>query len=230
MGRRPPLRNAAAMTTTATQPITTPRATSSTSPASGLLIGQALYALGEPVSCVDGDAMRLSAIVIDPAHRTVTTASRGWCRSALVDAAPGSVRLRCTLKRWRELPDAQTIEIVGVWPPYPMPTDSLSSYGPTTTLIERDCVPAGEVEVHERERLHAMNGATGRIDGLIVNRADQRVTQVLLREGYLWNRRDVLVALDQRDHIDEDGVHVSVTKHDLAALRPLPARKRAFVA
>lgn len=43
-------------------------------------------------------------------------------------------------------------------------------------------------------------------------------TPVLLHEGHLWGVTDVVIPLADDDRTDDDGVHVSLSKHAIAQL------------
>lgn len=81
-----------------------------------------------------------------------------------------------------------------------------------------ECIPLGDVEVCRGEHLHASDGTVGRVEGLLVDRAGTHVTHVLLKEGHLWGARQVTVPIDAVARIDGDGVHVSLTRDQVAAL------------
>jgi|GEM_PF-1346386 len=229
-----------AMITTTTHSSTTTPADASTSLAGNVSPGRAIYTIGEYVSCEDGPCGELSGIVIDPVSRTVTDliaephGHHDLARLvpiALADAWPDSIRCSCTLTRWRELPHVQESEIVPAGASFaPTPAYGWPSYAPATLVLRHERVPDGEVELRDGQHIHAADGQTGRVYGLVVDAADQRVTHVLLRVGHLWSRKDVVVALDERDRIDAEGVHVTLTKHALAGLSPLGDRPLANVA
>lgn len=41
---------------------------------------------------------------------------------------------------------------------------------------------------------------------------------MLLHEGHVWSVKDVVIPLADNDRIDDDGIHVSLTKHAIAQL------------
>lgn len=89
--------------------------------------------------------------------------------------------------------------------------------GPQQVTYDR--VPAGEVEVQRGERVHATDGAIGRVQGLVVDVRDHGVTHVLLDEGHLWGARRVAIPISAVVGVDDDGVALNLTK---AEVRDLP--------
>jgi sporulation protein YlmC with PRC-barrel domain len=89
--------------------------------------------------------------------------------------------------------------------------------GPQATTYHR--VPAGEVEVRRGERVHATDGAIGRVQGLVIDPSDHHVTHVLLDEGHLWGQKRVAIPISAVTAVD-DGVRLNLTKDNV---RDLPA-------
>jgi hypothetical protein len=87
--------------------------------------------------------------------------------------------------------------------------------------VTSDKVPAGEVEVRRGQRVHASDGPIGRIHGFVVNPSDHQVTHVLLDEGHLWGKKEVCVPIGSVTGIDDDGVHLSMSKKEAGDLPPV---------
>jgi PRC-barrel domain len=86
-------------------------------------------------------------------------------------------------------------------------------------VVTNDCVPTGEVEVHRGDRVHATDGAIGRVQGLVVHPGDHCVTHVLLDEGHLWGQKQVAIPIGAVKDV-EDGVRLNLSKDEV---RELPA-------
>ena len=82
-----------------------------------------------------------------------------------------------------------------------------------------DRVPAGEVEVRRGERVHATDGAIGRVRGLVIDPRAHHVTHVLLDEGHLWGQKRVAIPISAVTGV-EDSVHLNLSKDEV---RELPA-------
>jgi sporulation protein YlmC with PRC-barrel domain len=199
------------------------------------------YDIGAPLGCEDGPCGELSRIVVDPITRAVTHlvvephhrhALGRLVPVAMVAADGRDLRLRCTLAVFRALQYAEETEFLP-------PDDSTMSTGyfgggmsyqgmmvwpywapaqTTQTTVRHESVPLGEVEIRRGEHVHAPDGAIGRVQGLVVDPADQHVTHVLLQEGHLWGAKDVAIPIGAVTGIDGAGVHVSTSKHAIARL------------
>lgn len=193
------------------------------------------FRIGIFVVCTDGACGTLSQLVIDPASRKVThlvvDPPEGHALARLVPVqlvaeADATIRLTCTRGRWRTLEFVEETRFLSngripdrlalLWP-YDEPISS------ALPLIV-DHIPPGEVEVHRGEHLHAIDGTAGRVVGVVVDPGDHRVTQVLAREGHLWERKEVAVPFGPHDHFSADGVHVALSKRDVAHLPPVATR------
>jgi sporulation protein YlmC with PRC-barrel domain len=199
-----------------------------------------MYDIGAPVSCEDGPCGELSRVVVDPIKQAVTHlvvephhrhALGRLVPVAMVDAADGAVRLRCTLALFHTLQYVEETEFLPADDPS-LPMGYLGGgmgypammawphYAPARTMVSHERVPLGEVEIRRGEHVHAADGGIGKVQGLVVDPADQHVTHVLLQEGHLWGAKDVGIPISAVASIDGDGVHVSMSKH---AIGELPA-------
>lgn len=189
------------------------------------------FTIGAQAHCSDGLCGEVSRIVMDPATRTVTHLvieprhRRGLGRIVpldLVDTTGGGLRLRCTLAEFGHLDAAEEDQLVeGIEPGGLGPLGMDSPLGiphPVRVTVE-DVVPLGESELRPGERVHAVDGEIGRVQGFIVDPAD-RVTHVLLKEGHLWGRKEVAIPITAVRGV-ENGIVLNITKkqvEDLPAL------------
>jgi sporulation protein YlmC with PRC-barrel domain len=86
--------------------------------------------------------------------------------------------------------------------------------------VTYDKVPAGEVEVHRGDRVHATDGPIGRVRGLVIDADDHQVTHVLLDEGHLWGKKEVAIPISAVTGVGEDGARLNLTKDEV---RDLPS-------
>jgi sporulation protein YlmC with PRC-barrel domain len=183
------------------------------------------FAMGATASCVDGPGGTVSRMIIDPATETVTHLviqpkhQLGMGRLVpldLVDTTAGDIRLRCTVEEFGRLEPAQETELIddvtgGLNAPMgitsPMP------------VILRDVVPLGEADVDRGDPVHALDGEIGRVQGLMVDPDDHRVTHVLLQEGHLWGRKKVSIPVSAVTGV-ENGIRLSLTRRQVEDLPP----------
>ena len=158
----------------------------------------------------------------------------------LVEQASGELQLSCTVAQFGQLDLADNVElaegvnyaghigrgaVLGVTDVAPeasgaSPTSDMG-LGRQTPIVTTDAVPEGESEEDRHERVQAVDGRIGKLKGSAVDRADDRVTHVLLREGHLWGSKEVAIPISAVASLD-DGIQLNVTKRqveDLPACR-----------
>jgi sporulation protein YlmC with PRC-barrel domain len=204
------------------------------------------FTIGSDASCSDGVCGEVSRVVVDPIARIVTHLvvepkhGRGSSRLVpldLLEAAGGEVRLRCTLAEFEQLDAAEEThylpaadgyagygpgQAVG-WPYYGLGSGGMYGLGgmegvPQT--LTDDIVPYGEVSIRRGDRVHATDGEIGRVEGLVINPGDHRLTHVLLQEGHLWGRKEVAIPIASVTRADV-GIRLDITKqevHDLPSV------------
>ena len=200
------------------------------------------FSIGGPAACRDGHAGTVIALVADPvrtalAHIAVEPAHRpGDARlvpMAMIGAADVSgVTLSCSLEEFGALPPFRDVEFIPYSPEFGDLGAALAMpyYGlpPTDTPVFVDVVPAGEVEIRRHEHVWASDGGIGHVEGLVID-ATGAITHVLLQEGHLWGRREVAIPVSAVEGIDDEGVHVRLSKDEIGALPEIGARPPAAV-
>jgi sporulation protein YlmC with PRC-barrel domain len=189
----------------------------------------------------DGYRGEVLAAVIDPAARTVThivvepKGRQGLARLVpldLVDASSGQIRLGCTEEEFKGLEAAEET-LAEFVPGYPGPVQLLpagwrdagepTADGGTILRIPEketiDIVPPGEVEERRGDHVHATDGDIGQVCALHIDPGSHLVTHVLVREGHLWDRKEVAIPFDRVTGFD-DGIRLSITRQQV---RDLPS-------
>ena len=208
---------------------------------------EAEFTIGARASCADGSCGEVRRLIIDPGTDTVThlVIRRGHRREDgrlvpvhLVDTAAGEIRLRCTLAQFDRLDRAEEVDLIeGPVPGSGTLTDSGLAYSSSGgaygagALVEsgpmpehprtiiNDVVPLGEAQVSPGDRVHAVDGEIGRVQGFLVNPGDGRVTHVLLQEGHLWGRKEVAIPIGAVTEVDPE-IRLSLTKAQVGDLPP----------
>jgi len=188
------------------------------------------FAMGATASCADGPGGKVSRLIIDPATEAVThlviqpkhrLAVGRLVPLDLVDTTAGGIRLRCTVEEFGELEPAQETELID---------DGTAGLGigglnapmglisPVQTMVQ-DVVPLGEADVDRGDPVYALDGEIGRVQGLMVDPDDHRVTHVLLEEGHLWGRKKVSIPASAVTGV-ANGIRLSLTKKQVEDLPP----------
>lgn len=187
------------------------------------------FTIGTQARCSDGLCGEVSRIVIDPASRKVTDLviepkhHRGPARLVpvhLVDTTGGELQLRCTLAEFGDLDAAEVTQLVEGVPAGglgPGGMDSPLGIPHAVQTVTEDVVPVGESELQPGERVHALDGEIGHVQGFLVDPADDRVTHVLLKEGHLWGRKEVAIPVSAVRGV-ENGIMLNLTKKQVEDL------------
>jgi sporulation protein YlmC with PRC-barrel domain len=144
----------------------------------------------------------------------------------VAETTPHLIRLRCvkdelaTLQPFLEV-DVIEEEISHYMPdPYLMPIKIPETRWVT---VRREAVPPGEVVVRQGARVHATDGHVGRLDEFLVDPVTEHVTHLVIREGYLWDRRDVHIPVSGIDHIEENAIYLKLDTNQVEALPSIPS-------
>jgi sporulation protein YlmC with PRC-barrel domain len=203
------------------------------------------FTIGADAGCSDGLCGEVTRVVVDPVARTVThlvvepKGRQGLGRLVplgLVDGTGGEIRLRCSREEFERLEPAEETQFVPgtrgyqaygpeqllIWPyaslgGVAVAGDTVSGVSQTVTY---DTVPLGEVEVRRDEPVHATDGHIGHVEGLVIDPRSHHVTHVLLKEGHLWGRKEVAIPISAVTGV-EDGIRLSISKHEVQALPPV---------
>jgi sporulation protein YlmC with PRC-barrel domain len=184
------------------------------------------FAMGAEASCADGPAGKVTRVIVDPATETVThlvIEPKHWLGATgrlvpidLVDSTAGGIRLRCTVEEFGRLEAAEETELLdGIIGGLNAP---LGGPSPVRVIVQ-DVVPLGEADIERGEPVQALDGAIGRVEGVRVDPGDHRVTHVLLQEGHLWGRREIVIPASAVTKVD-NGIWLNLTKKQVEDLPP----------
>jgi sporulation protein YlmC with PRC-barrel domain len=205
------------------------------------------FTLGARVSCSDGFCGEVIRTILDPATRVVThlviepkhrKMDGRLVPLELVDATGDEIRLRCNLARFEQLEPAEEVDLAGgvdysggygqaeAVPGYGnvagMGVGMGVGMGPgqwTPTVLSH-AVPLGDTEVERHESVHAVDGEIGRVEGFVVDPADNKVTHVLLQQGHMWGRKEVAIPVSAVVSVDA-GIRLNITKQQVEDLPPV---------
>lgn len=205
------------------------------------------FVIGADARCVDGVCGKVVRVIVDPVARAVAhllVQPRNWPGLGrlvpldLVDAAtPKEVRLRCTRTEFDKLRFAEDTDFA--------PRASLDRYagysaeqmlmlpyygrvaGEDMPQAREDepagaygSLPPGEVGVRRDKRVFATDGEIGRVEGLVVDPGNHRVSHVLLQQGHVFGRREVAIPIGAVTGV-VDAVQLNITKQQVGNLPPV---------
>ncbi len=203
------------------------------------------FTIGAEVSCSDGICGRTSRVVIDPVARVVTHLvvepehRQGLGRLVpveLADSTDGGIRLDCSITEFEQLESAEETQFVPgtrgyevygpeqvlSWPYYRLGDTVIDEErtGKTSQTVTVDTIPVGEVAVRRGVHVHALDGAIGQVQGLVVDPASEHVTHLLLQEGHLWGRKQVAIPISAVTDVG-DAIKLSISKQEVQDLPPV---------
>src|SRR5690242_21093893 len=154
---------------------------------------------------LDPASRTVTHLVIEPRH---DQAKGRLVPLELVDATGPEIRLHCTLAEFERLEPSEEVDLaegMDYGGGYGQ-AEAVQGYGNVggmgvggstsgmgigmglghrTPTVLTHAVPLGETEVERHESVHAVDGEIGRVEGFVVDPADNRVTHVLLQEGHM---------------------------------------------
>jgi sporulation protein YlmC with PRC-barrel domain len=92
--------------------------------------------------------------------------------------------------------------------------------------VEHLQIPPGELAVHRGTRVNATDGYVGKVDEFVVNPENGHITHLVMREGHLWGKKDVIIPLSAMGDTREDTVFLKLDKHQIESLPTFPMHRR----
>ncbi len=206
--------------------------------------------LNAQVECTDGICGRSEFVLINPAidrvaHVIVKEDSTPNAEfivpvDFVVETIADTIRLRCSKASLEKMdPFTKTTFIeeeihekifgygglyqMGLYYylPYVTPDETISE------SVETQQIPPGELAVHRGTRVKATDGPVGHVDEFVVNPENGRITHLVMREGHLWGKKDVLIpvsAIGDKPHADT--VFLNLDKQQVESLPTFPVHRR----
>jgi len=100
---------------------------------------------------------------------------------------------------------------------------------PTVTLydsVTEKQIPPGELVLRRSTRVEAIDGYVGKIDEFVVNRQNGHITHLVMREGHLWGKKDVIIPLSAVGDTRKDTVFLKIDKQQVESLPTFPLKRR----
>ncbi|MGD0574036.1 MAG: PRC-barrel domain-containing protein [Anaerolineales bacterium] len=92
--------------------------------------------------------------------------------------------------------------------------------------VEHQQIPPGELAVRRGTRVEATDGYVGHVDEFVVNPENGHITHLVMREGHLWGKKDVIIPLWAMGDTREDTVFLKLDKHEIESLPPFLVHRR----
>lgn len=137
--------------------------------------------------------------------------------------SPQQINLKCMNDQLKKMDDFVETEFIPsnpqqawvmVWP-YVVPAPGFGT-------IEHENMPSGEIAVRRGTRVHATDGAIGRVDELMIDEKTENITHLVLREGHLWGTKDISIPVSKIKSMDQNTVYLNISKSEVEALPEIP--------
>lgn len=192
------------------------------------------------VFCTDGFCGRSTRVVLKPKTEEVTHLVVKEKESphkeilvpvtAVTATTPDSINLSYTRDKLAKLQPFIETEYVKVDIPryvggvyamdaYPYPESDVLT-------VKHKLTPAGELALSRGARVEATDGRVGHVDEFLVDPENDHITHIVLREGHLWGQRDVSIPVSEIERVEEDAVHLKISKCKIEALPAIPVRRK----
>jgi len=101
------------------------------------------------------------------------------------------------------------------------------SYSRTVQVaVEHQQVPPGELTVWRGTRVEAKDGYVGKVDEFVVNPENGNITHLVMREGHLWGKKDVIIPLSALGETHNNTVFLKLDKLQIEGLPSFPIHRR----
>jgi sporulation protein YlmC with PRC-barrel domain len=112
---------------------------------------------------------------------------------------------------------------IGMGPNFYWPYASFD--GTIKVPVEHLQVPPGELVVRRGTRVEATDGYVGKVDEFVVNPENGHITHLVMREGHLWGKKDVIIPLSAMGETRGDTVFLKLDKQQIEALPTYPLQR-----
>jgi hypothetical protein len=185
------------------------------------------FTIGGQVEATDGRCGQLIRVIVDPVAEVLThlvvapghdeDLARLVPVDLVVSVDDDVIRLNRTKKQFEQLDSAEDVRFLGADAPPGGGLGMPLGHHPKPMFSDR--VPAGEVEIHRGDAVHARDGWIGAVQGLVIDPVDHHVTHVILQEGHFWGRKQVAIPIGAANRVGDE-IRVDLTKEEIEALPP----------
>jgi len=194
--------------------------------------------IGARVECQDGEIGHLTNIILNPVTETVThivVKEKDFARTErlvsekmIEESNHETILLSIGKKEFDELENYVQVEFL----PSDIPAFMSDQYlmWPMETwvppILEHKSIPAGELAVRKGAKVIATDGHAGQVDEFLVDRENGHITHLVLREGHLWGKREVVIPVDQIDRYEGKSVFLKMDKKGVEALPIIEIKRK----
>lgn len=204
--------------------------------------------LNTPVECTDGICGRSEFVLVNPVMKKIThlVVKENSAPNteyivpigSVVKTVADTIQLRCTLAEFKKMNPFMKTEFVEE----SSPSDNMEGYGSygmdvlyyfpysesdTTVYTPEEVqqIPLGEFAIHRGTEIEAVDGVVGKVDEFVVDAKTSRITHLVMREGHLWGKKEVILPVSSISKTSGSRVHLNLNKHQIEALPTFPVKR-----
>lgn len=198
--------------------------------------------LGAKVHCLDQSCGESIAVLVDPANQKVTHMvlqdnsltpehTRVVPVEQIKSSSPKEINLECdrsTLAGLNPFQETITTPVERPLPPGGAAAGTITSIPTTETVAvesRHEAIPDGEIVLHRGSRVEAVDGTVGQVDAVVVRPENGEIRDLVVEEGFFWNKKVVKLPRQAIDHMADDTVILNVDKQAVGALPQTPLRQ-----
>ena len=91
--------------------------------------------------------------------------------------------------------------------------------------VQVENIPADELALHSGMQVEANDGKLGKLDELVLDPKSGEITHLLMREGYLWGKKDVAIPASSVDYSDGKCIYLNIDSATVKALPAVPVKR-----
>lgn len=191
--------------------------------------------LNAAVTCTDGPCGKTTNVVVNPVTHTVThivledkslpgNTTRLVPVSNVASTSGQSVTLGCTKAEVAKMPPFAVTDFVQQTPSgmaYSTGDVYASEYVFDDTgygAVAAENLPTGELALYSGMKIEAVDGKIGKLDALVMDPESGAISNVMMREGHLWGKKDVTIPVSAIEFTDGDTIYLKLDKDAVKAL------------
>jgi uncharacterized protein YrrD len=199
------------------------------------------------VKCQNKVCGKISCVIINPISKLVThivVQEKGFIGierlipvEEILESQSDQITLRCSpdaLSQFEYFTESHYISSDVQFPDHEVEhyhyfPFSTSEFGDTFEngpwFVETECVPQGELGIHNGAEIFATDGKVGQVDEFLISPKDDRISHLVLREGHLWGQKLVTIPVSEIDRMEPDLVYLKLSKRDIENLPVIPVKR-----
>jgi len=200
------------------------------------------FPLNVDVHCTDGLCGRSTHIILNPvteqvSHLVVASSlspniERLVSLKLIANTAAEVILLGCTKEEFGKLEAFNEPDFLFADVPQHASDPNLTMLWPYVVPVKRIIddkirrIPPGELAVRRGARVRATDGWVGKVDEFLLGPLSGNITHLVLREGHIWQERDITIPVLNIERIEEKVVYLNIDKETIAKMPSVPVKRR----